>query len=101
MFAADLLREIAVPCEISFIKVASYSGTQSTNHVKELIGLNSELRGRTVIILEDIVDSGVTIKEISNTLNNKGAKEIKVATALMKPDAYKGEQVIDYFGIKI
>ena len=101
MFAADLLKEISIPCEISFIKVASYHGTTSTGTVTELIGLTEDITGRTVVIVEDIVDTGITLEKLITVLNRKNVKQIKVATVLLKPDSYKKEFPIDYFGMKI
>lgn len=101
MFASDLLKEITIPCEISFIKVASYIGTSSSGEVTELIGLTEELNQRTVVIVEDIVDTGVTIERLMSLLTRKNVKAIKVATALFKPDAYKLDRVIDYVGLSI
>jgi hypoxanthine phosphoribosyltransferase len=101
MFAADLLKEISIPCEISFIKVASYHGTTSTGTVTELIGLTEDITGRTVLIVEDIVDTGITLEKLITVLNRKNVKQIKVATVLLKPDSYKKEFPIDYFGMKI
>lgn len=99
MFAADLLREVTIPCEISFIKLSSYSGTSSSGTVTELIGLNENLNGRTVVIVEDIVDSGNTLEKLMNSLGN--TKQIKIAAALFKPEAYKKEHKIDYVGLTI
>jgi hypoxanthine phosphoribosyltransferase len=99
MFAADLLREVTIPCEISFIKLSSYSGTSSNGTVSELIGLNQDLSGRTVVIVEDIVDSGNTLEKLMSSLNK--TKQIKVATALFKPEAYKKEHNVDYVGLTI
>ncbi len=101
MFAADLLKEITIPCEISFIKVASYQGTSSKGNVSELIGLTEELQGRTVVIVEDIVDSGLTIDKLFGILKRKKVKQIKVATALMKPGSYKMKHKINYIGLEI
>lgn len=101
MFAADLLKEISIPCEISFIKVASYHGTTSTGTVTELIGLTEDITGRIVVIVEDIVDTGITLEKLITVLNRKNVKQIKVATVLLKPDSYKKEFPIDYFGMKI
>lgn len=101
VFASDLLREITIPCEISFIKVASYQGTTSTGNITELIGLTEELAGRTVVIIEDIVDSGNTIDKLITTLKRKKVKKIKIATALLKPNAYKKQHRIDYVGLEI
>lgn len=99
MFAADLLREVTIPCEISFIKLSSYSGTSSSGTVSELIGLNEDLSGRTVVIVEDIVDSGNTLDRLMESLSN--TKKIKVAAALFKPEAYKKDHSIDYVGLTI
>ena len=101
MFAADLLKEVIIPCQISFIKLASYQGTNSTGTITEMIGLTEEIKGRTVIIVEDIVDTGVTIEKLVDLLTKKEVKQIKVATFLFKPDAYKKSIKIDYKGIEI
>lgn len=101
MFAADLLKEVHIPCEISFIKVASYHGTTSSGSVTELVGLSENISGRTVVIVEDIVDTGVTIEKLYSILLQKGASEIRIASLLMKPDSYKKPFPIDYVGIKI
>jgi len=101
MFASDLLKEVTIPCEISFIKVASYHGTSSTGSVTELIGLTENLSGRTVVIVEDIVDTGITIEKLVAVLNAKNVKQIKIATALLKNEAYKKEIKIDYIGLTI
>ena len=101
MFASDLLKEVTIPCEISFIKVASYHGTSSTGSVTELIGLTENISGRTVVIVEDIVDTGITIEKLVTVLNAKNVKQIKIATALLKKEAYKKEIKIDYIGLTI
>lgn len=101
MFAADLLKEVTVPCEISFIKLASYHGTSSTGTVTEMIGLTEEIKGRTVVIVEDIVDTGVTLEKLITLLTKKEVKQIKVASFLFKPDAYTKSIKIDYKGIEI
>lgn len=101
MFAADLLKEVKIPCEISFIKLASYHGTSSTGTVTEMIGLTEEIKGRTVVIIEDIVDTGITLDKLVSLLNKKEVRQIKVATFLLKPDAYKKDIKIDYVGIEI
>jgi len=102
MFASELLKELELTdAEISFLKLASYVGTSSTGEVKELIGLNEVITGRTVVILEDIVDSGHTIKGVIEQLVGKGAKEVKVATLLFKPDALKVDIKLDYVGLEI
>jgi hypoxanthine phosphoribosyltransferase len=102
MFASELMKELELTdAEISFLKLASYIGTSSTGEVKELIGLNEVISGRTVVILEDIVDTGHTIKGVIEQLEGKGAKEVKVATLLFKPDALKVDIKLDYVGLEI
>lgn len=101
MFAADLLKEVTIPCEISFIKVASYFGTTSKGTVTELIGLTEDITGRTVIIVEDIVDTGITLERLVNVLSRKNVKQIKVAAALLKPESYTKNINLDYIGIEI
>lgn len=101
MFAADLLKKIEIPCEVSFVKLASYQGTQTTEHVRELIGFNEEISGRTVVVVEDIIDTGITIDKVLDRLNRMGAAEVKIATLLFKPDAFRKDYPIDYIGIKI
>ena len=101
MFAGDLMKKLDFPCEISFIKLASYSGTQSTNKVKELIGFNQDIKGRTIVIVEDIVDSGLTLAGLTKQLLSMGANDVKIATLLFKPKAFKEDYPIDYIGIEI
>ncbi len=102
MFAADLMKELELnDSEISFLKLASYTGTNSTGEVRELIGLNEEIRGRTVVVLEDIVDSGHTIADVISQVAHKGAKEVKIATLLFKPDALQMKIELDYVGVVI
>ncbi|MDP2385565.1 MAG: hypoxanthine phosphoribosyltransferase [Bacteroidota bacterium] len=101
MFAADLLKEVHIPCEISFIKVASYHGTSSTGTVTELVGLAEDVTNRTVVIVEDIVDTGATLEKLHAILIKRGVKAIKVATMLLKPDAYKKPIPVNYAGIEI
>lgn len=101
MFAADLMKEISLPCEISFVKLASYHGTESTGTVSELIGLNQDIAGRSVVIIEDIVDTGNTIVKLTELLKSKNVKSFKIATAFFKPSVYKKEIKIDYVGMEI
>ena len=102
MFAADLLKELEIPdAEISFLKITSYVGTSSTGNSRELIGLDEDLKDRTVVILEDIVDSGLTMANVIKQILSKGAKEVKIATLLFKPGALKANISIDYTGITI
>lgn len=101
MFSAELLKKIELPCQVSFVKLASYSGTQSTYNVKTLIGLNEELRGQTVIILEDIIDTGVTMEKLLEEINEFEPLEVYVATLLLKPNALIKDINVDYTGIEI
>jgi len=101
MVVTDFMKHYKKPCEVSFIKLASYEGTSSTNEVKQLIGLNEDLSGRTVIIIEDIVDTGNTVAELKELFKKQNVKHLKIATLFFKPDAYKKEVKIDYIGIRI
>ncbi|MBK3518937.1 hypoxanthine phosphoribosyltransferase [Carboxylicivirga marina] len=101
MFASDLMKRLTIPCEISFVKLSSYSGTGSTGKVKELIGLNENIEGRTVVLLEDIVDTGLTIINTVEQVKQMGPADVKVATMLFKPDACKRDVTLDYVGMDI
>ena len=101
VFAADLIRKISIPCNISFVKFASYSGTATTGTVKELIGLNEEIKGRYVILIEDIIDTGHTIELILADLERLNPANVKVACFCHKPDAFKKSYKIDYIGMDI
>ncbi len=101
MFASQLFKELTIDCETSFVKYASYEGTQSTCEVKELIGLNSSLEGREVVIIEDIIDSGYTMKCLLQKLEAMKVASVKVATMLFKPNAFKFDYKIDYIGMNI
>ena len=101
MFAADLMREINFDAELSFIKVASYEGMQSSGELKQLLGLSESVKDRTVVIVEDIVDSGKTVETLEELLLFKGAKKVLVATALFKPQALKTARQPDYIGFAI
>lgn len=101
VFAADLLREISCDCEISFVKLSSYAGTETSGKVTELIGLSESVTNRTVVIVEDIVDSGITMSRLIDDLKSKKAKEVKLATLLFKPESFKKDFVIDYVGFEI
>ena len=102
MFAAELFKRIdLIEAEISFVKLASYQGDQTTGVVKQLIGLNETVKGRTVVVLEDIVDSGITIENIQEQLAGLNPKEVLVATLLLKPDALIRDVELDYIGLEI
>lgn len=101
MFAADLMRMINVPCEISFVKLSSYQGTASTGSVKQLIGLNDSLKGRTVIVVEDIVESGVTMKQMLGMLKEKEPESVHICTLLLKPECLQVPLDIEYVAMEI
>jgi len=102
MFAAEIFKRIdMVETEISFVKLASYSGDHTTGKVKQLIGLNENIEGRTVVVLEDIVDTGITIDNIQQQLCGLNPKEVFVATLLLKPDALTKEVDLEYVGMEI
>ena len=101
MFTSDLMKCLDIPCEVSFVKLASYEGTSSTGKVKELVGLNEDISGRTVVIVEDIVDTGLTMKRLIETLEAKSPKEIRIATLLVKPEKLQVKLHIDYAAMEI
>ncbi len=101
MFAGDLLKKIDTPCEVSFVKLSSYDGTKSTKKVKQLIGFNEDIKGRTIVIVEDIVDSGNTLENVLGQLDSMGAADVKIATLLFKPQAFEKSYSLDYIGIEI
>ncbi|EJX03081.1 hypoxanthine guanine phosphoribosyltransferase [gut metagenome] len=96
VFAADLMRAVTIPSEISFIRLASYEGTSSTGKVKQLMGLNENIEGRTIVVVEDIVDSGLTMKELLAMLAEKHPAEVHVASLLVKPGNLKVDLDIPY-----
>jgi hypoxanthine phosphoribosyltransferase len=101
MVLSDLMKHYSHPCEVNFVKMSSYDGMETTHEVKQLIGLNDDLEGRSVIIVEDIVDTGNTIEELKAIFKSKKVKSFKIATLFLKPDAYKKDIKLDYVGIRI
>lgn len=101
MFAADLMRRLTIDCQISFMKVASYEGTDSSGRVKQLIGLNEEVKGRTVVLIEDIVDTGETMVMLTKQLKDLGAADVRIATLLFKPESCRKDVTPNYIGINI
>lgn len=101
MFASDVLKRIKSQCQVSFIKLSSYAGTESTGSVKELIGLNEELTGKKIIIIEDIIETGTTMATMLDRLREHGAKDVKIATLMFKPQRLKTEISPDYVGMNI
>jgi len=101
MFVGDLMKHVDIPCEITFIKLSSYAGLYTTGEVKEVIGLSESVIDRNVVVVEDIVDTGITMERIIGSLQAKGAKDIKVVTFLQKPDALQRDIKVDYVAMKI
>ena len=101
MFAADLMRAMTIPCEISFVKLASYQGTTSTGKIKEVIGINENLSGRTVVIVEDIVESGATMKRMIEQLGTRNPASVHICTLFFKPDKLKEDLKLDYVAFRI
>jgi hypoxanthine phosphoribosyltransferase len=101
LFAADLFRRIDFPSKISFVKLASYQGTRSSGSIKELIGWNEDIKNKTIVVVEDIVDTGNTLERIVDELIIRKATEIRIAAMLYKPEAYTKEIPLDYIGFEI
>lgn len=101
MFASDLMKNISIPAEITFIKVSSYQGMSTQGKTKELIGLNESIENREVIVVEDIVDTGITMESIVNQLNELGAKSVEVASLLLKPECLQRDVKVKYVGFEI
>ncbi len=101
LFTADVVRRFKSDCEVAFLRLASYDGTDSTGKVNELVGLNEDLKDRDVLILEDIVDSGNTLAYLMENLSTYQPNSLKVATFLFKPNAYKKDFPVDYRGIEV
>lgn len=101
LFTADLLKHINIPCEITFIRVASYAATESTGHLKQILGLSESIRGRHIIVVEDIVDTGLTIADVYDQLREQAPASIAVATLLFKPAALRHTITLDYVGFEI
>ncbi len=101
MFAADLMKHVNITCEITFVKLSSYEGIFSTGKVKEVLGLSEDVEGRTIVIIEDIIDTGLTMSKIVDSLHRFHPKQIKVASFLQKPDALQTEVPLDYIAIQI
>lgn len=102
MFTSELFKmvELNQP-EVTFLKLSSYDGTDTTGQVKRLIGLNEPVLGRTLVVIEDIIDTGITIVEVMNILKEHNPKDVKIATLLLKPDKFQNKMHIDYVGLEI
>ena len=101
IFAADLMRELTIPCEISFVKLASYQGTTSTGTIKEVLGINEDLTERHIVIVEDIVDTGLTMKRMMETLGTRNPASISVCALLVKPDKLQVPLDLKYVALEI
>ena len=101
MFTADLMKRITIPCEISFVKLASYQGISSTGKITEVIGVNEDISGRCVVIVEDIVDTGFTMQRLLETLGTRNPKEIHIASLLVKPEKLQVPLNIKYAAMNI
>lgn len=101
MFTADLMRMVTIPCEVSFVKLASYEGTMSTGKIKEVIGINEDLTGRNVVIVEDIIDTGLTMKQMVESLGTRNPESIHICTMLLKPDKLQVPLDVEYAAMEI
>lgn len=102
LFTAELFKEVELKDpEVTFLKLSSYEGTDTTGQVKKLIGLNEPVKGRTLVVLEDIIDTGITIVEVMNILKEHNPKDVKIATLLLKPEKFANKMPIDYVGLEI
>ena len=101
MFASELFKRLTIPCEISFVKLSSYAGTETTNVIRELIGLDHPLNGRHVVIVEDIVDTGHTLRYTTQKLRDLKAADVRIATLFFKPNNFQYTYPIDYIGMEI
>jgi len=101
MFTSDLMKSLDMNLEISFIKLASYQGTKTSGVVRELIGLNKDIKDKHVIIVEDIVDTGTTMDKLMELMESRGAKSIEVCTLLFKESAFAGQKIPKYVGFEI
>lgn len=101
LFAADLMKRLTIPCEITFIRVASYTATESTGQLKQILGLSQPIKDRNLIVVEDIVDTGFTISEVCDQLRKDDPASIAIATLLFKPAALKKDIELQYVGFEI
>ncbi len=101
MVVSELMKQYKKPCEVSFIKLYSYNGLTSSTNVQELIGINQDLTGRSVVVIEDIVDTGLTLMTLKELFKTQNIKHFKIATLFLKSEAYKQNIKVDYVGIRI
>lgn len=101
MFAAELMKRLTIPLEVTFVKLSSYEGLMSTGKIKEVFGLTENISDRTIVIVEDIIDTGTTMANLIESLGSKNVAEVYVATLLLKPDALVNKVPLDYVAIEI
>jgi hypoxanthine phosphoribosyltransferase len=101
IFASDLLKGVTIDCEMAFVKLSSYQGTSSTGVVQQELGLSTDIKGRTIVVIEDIVDTGLTLEKFMATLREMEPADIRVASCLLKPDAFSDKFPVDYLGFSI
>ncbi len=101
IFASDLMKQVKLDCEVSFLRVSSYRGTSSTGEVKEMMPIGTDVTGRDVVLIEDIVDTGKTMGEVKTKMLSEGANSVSICSLLFKPDAFVGNYLVDFIGIEI
>lgn len=101
VLAADLLREVAMPCEVRFVRLASYNGTKSTGTVNNLLDIDTDISGRDVVVVEDIVETGRTMHYFTDDLKTHGPASVKIASLVTKPERLIEDVKIDYIGFKM
>lgn len=101
MFAAELMKRLTIPLEVTFVKLSSYEGLMSTGKIKEVFGLTENISDRTIVVVEDIIDTGTTMANLIESLGSKNVAEVYVATLLLKPDALVNKVPLDYVAIEI
>lgn len=101
IFASDILKRVTLDCEVSFLRVSSYRGTASTGEVKEMMPIGTDVSGRDIVLIEDIVDTGKTMGEVKSKMLSEGANTVSICTLLYKPEAFAGNYRVDYIGVEI
>lgn len=101
VLVADLARAVDLTVSIEFLRISSYSGTQTTGEVKSLLGLSADFSGKNVVIVEDIVDTGITMKFLISELSKQNPKKLAIATLLFKKEAFRFNYALDYVGFEI
>ena len=101
LFTGELMQRLNFPCELTCLRIKSYEGTQSTGVTKQVLGLNRDITGKQIIVIEDIVDTGHTIEFLHNTLLSLGASDVKICTLLLKPEVYDRDIKLDYVAMEI